>query len=407
MVLYTCAMWASQRPNCLETGGHALIVANLPVLHMVGASFAPADRFNQGQPGVTTDHTDDETTLPPLPTEQLLIDNLPQLVELLPGQGRAIVVSPGRAQLADSLVAQHGLTEVAAWYLDMHSASEANGCCIDGVEVQCGSDLPEGGLDLVAMPVLRRGEAELTRELMQQAHERLTEGGYLAVSVDNPKDYWLHEQMQALLDKVTCQRTKTGCVYWGKKTQPLKKLRDFSCQLVFRDEDERFIQMVTRPGVFSHRRLDPGARQLMLAAEINPTDTVLEMGCGAGAVSLAAACQTSGQVFAVDSNARAVECTQRGAELNQLENVQCILNADGVLELPVPIDIALANPPYFGNDRISQHFVDTAVTALRPGGAVLVVTKQPTWYEDYFTQFLEDVMVFEASKYFVACGRKA
>lgn len=342
-------------------------------------------------------------------------------MDCLPDWGgtRAVVISPGRAQLADTLVTERRMRQVAAWYVDLHDAGGANAACVEAVEVLCGSDLPEvdctdaaagqSGYDLIAMPVLRRGEVELTRELMQQAHERLAVGGYLAVSVDNPKDQWLHEQMQALLDKVTCHRTPQGCAYWGKKTKPLKKLKDFSCQFAFRDVDsERMIQVLTRPSVFSHRRLDPGARQLMLTAEIGPTDNILEMGCGSGAVSLSAAFETSGTVFAVDSNARAVECTQRGAELNGLQNVQAILNADGDLELPVAIDLALANPPYFGNDLISQHFVDTAIEVLRPGGALLVVTKSPDWYGAYFeARQLDDIVIFEASKYFIACGRKA
>ena len=365
--------------------------------------------------------------LPPLPAEQLLIDCLPDW-----GGLRGLVVSPGRAQLADHLVAVRGMPYVAAWYVDLHDAAAANAVCAEGVHVLCGSDLPDSEhdigevaealdvatpksetpdgfhFDLIAMPVLRRGEVEMTRELMQQAHQRLAIGGYLAVSVDNPKDQWLHEQMQALFDKVTSHRTPQGCAYWGKKTKPLKKLKDFSCQFAFRDEDsQRMIQVLTRPSVFSHRRLDPGARQLMLTAEIGPTDNVLEMGCGAGAVSLAAAFETSGTVFAVDANARAIECTQRGAQLNGLENVQAILNADGDLDLPVAIDLALANPPYFGDDRISQHFVDTAVGVLRPGGALLVVTKNPEWYGAYFEALqLEDIVIFESSKYYIACGRK-
>lgn len=374
-----------------------------------------------------TDETPHLASLPPLPAEQLLIECLPDW-----GGARGLVISPGRAQLADYLVTQRSLSHVAAWYVDLHAAAEANAVCVEGVDVLCGSDLPCGDhdvadaaetlgastlevetpsefqYDLVAMPVLRRGEVEMTRDLMQQAHQRLAPGGYLAVSVDNPKDQWLHEQMQGLFDKVTCHRTPQGCAYWGKKTKPLKKLKDFSCQFTFRDEDsERMIQVLTRPGVFSHRRLDPGARQLMLTAEIGPTDNILEMGCGAGAVSLVAAFETSGTVFAVDSNARAVDCTQRGAQLNGLENVQAILNADGDLNLPVAIDLALANPPYFGNDRISQHFVDTAIEVLRPGGALLVVTKSPEWYGAYFeARQLDDIVIFESSKYFIACGRK-
>ena len=49
---------------------------------------------------------------------------------------------------------------------------------------------------------------------------------------------------------------------------------------------------------------------------------MLDIGCGAGVVALAAAvCGEGVAVHAVDSSARAVECTRRGAELNGLGNV--------------------------------------------------------------------------------------
>jgi 16S rRNA (guanine1207-N2)-methyltransferase len=143
-----------------------------------------------------------------------------------------------------------------------------------------------------------------------------------------------------------------------------------------------------------------------LAAEIGPEDHVLDMGCGAGAVALAAAFRTSGIVTGVDANARAVECLEKGAQLNGLNNVRASLNADGSLELTQPVDIALANPPYFGDDTISQHFVDVCIAALRSGGALLVVTKQQSWYESYFSELLEDIVIFESGRYYVACGRR-
>lgn len=339
--------------------------------------------------------------LPPLLAEQLLIEELPAW-----GGQRALVVSPGRAQLAGFLSNEQQISEVEAWFYDLYAATEASGLAESDVRVLCGADLPEREYDLVAMPVLMRGEAELTRELLQQAHQRLAVGGYLATSVDNPKDQWLHAQLQKMFEKVTCQRTEAGCVYWAKKTQSLKKVKDFSCQFAFRHENGRLIKALSRPGVFSHRRLDPGARQLMLSAEIGPEDSVLDLGCGAGTVALAVACQTHGAVIAVDANARAIECTQRGAVLNGLDNIACLLNADGRLELQEPVDVALANPPYFGDDRISQHFVDTAASVLRPGGALLVVTKKPSWYESYLPGQFEDIAVFDTARYFVACGRK-
>ena len=339
----------------------------------------------------------------PLPSEELII-NL--LGDELPWRAasRCLVLSPGRAQLADSLVGR-GKDEVQAWHLDLHDASCTQAECHDSVDVLCGPDLPEHVYDLIAFPTLKRGEVELTRDLLQQAHCRLDSGGYLVASVNNPKDTWLHDQMRSMFDKVTNVRQAGGCIYWGKKTSELKKMKDFSRQFDFK-EREHILQLYTRPGVFSHRRLDPGARQLLNAVDIGSADNVLDMGCGGGAISLAAAKFTKGQVFGVDANARAVQCLAKGAELNELDNVVPIWNADGQLSIDCEIDLALANPPYFGDHVISQHFVDTCTSVLRPGGALLVVTKQPNWYEAYFDNLLEDVEFFESARYFVVCGRK-
>ena len=87
--------------------------------------------------------------------------------------------------------------------------------------------------------------------------------------------------------------------------------KNFRCEFAFRDRG-RLIHAVSRPGVFSHREIDPGARQLMAAMEIAAGDRVLDIGCGSGTVSFAAAFRAEGvEVLAVDSHARAVECTAR------------------------------------------------------------------------------------------------
>lgn len=340
--------------------------------------------------------------LPPLTSERLLIEKLPIT------QGRsALVISPGRAQAADWLVRQHNYQQVKAFYLDLFAAAVTGQSVDDRVEVVCAADLPDelNELDLVVMPVLKRSESELTRDLMQQSHQRLKIGGFMAMAVDHPADNWVHEQMQNLFSKVSCDRSEEGCVYWSRKTGELKKMKQFTAEFVFRDEG-RMIKAVSRPGVFAHRRIDAGARQLISAAELNPTDHVLDMGCGVGTVSLAAACKTVGLVHAVDSNARAVDCVERSAKLNTLQNVRTHLNADGHLDLPQPVDIALANPPYYGDDTIAQHFVDVSLANLVPGGALLVVTKSPRWYHAYFENRLDDIAIFESGNYFVCCGRK-
>lgn len=370
--------------------------------------------------------TSPESNQRPLRSERLLMDAAVEQKGW--GGTRGLVISPGRAQTARLMAEQLHYQIVHAWYLDLHDATttsnffsswneEASAQGKTAVEVLSGADLPNwnGGpgdgeegtstYDCIALITLKRSESELTRDLLQQAHTLLEPGGYLVASVDHAKDNWLHDQLRAMFEKVTCQRGSEGSVYWARKSKPLKKLRDFSCEFDFKDEDH-ILLATTRPGVFSHRRLDPGAKQLMLCCEIDETDHVLDMGCGCGALTMAAAKRTKGKVYGIDSNARAIECLNIGLQRNGIENVTAIWNADGQLELPEPIDVALANPPYYGDDSISQLFVETARASLRVGGALLVVSKQPGWYEAYFDTCMEDIVTFEAGHYFVTCGRK-
>ncbi len=102
----------------------------------------------------------------------------------------------------------------------MYRAHEARAALADSgarVDILCSPDLPDEQYERGADSVLKRGEAEFTRDVMQQAHARLKVGGYLAVSVDNPSDNWMHDQMRTILDKVTVHQHADGRAYWDVK----------------------------------------------------------------------------------------------------------------------------------------------------------------------------------------------
>lgn len=345
--------------------------------------------------------SDDVPSAAPLPTEQALIEKLPAL-----DFEHALVLSPGRGQVASRLLERNGKGLVTAWYLDLHQAELARTSLPEQVRVECLPDLPEQSFDLVAFPILMRGEAELTRDLLQQAHSQLVDGGILVASVDNPRDKWVREQLEPMFDKVTYIDAAQGRVYIGRKTRPLKKLRNFSAEVVFRD-NEHLIRLVTRPGVFAHRQLDPGARQLLLTMDVEDNQRVLDLGCGSGAMALAACLRAENvSAFAVDSNARAIQCVSLAAERNGIAGVQTIHNSDGQLGLDHSIDVVVCNPPYYSDFEIAEKMLRTAWIALRSGGAALFVNKQPKWYEERLLQQFEDVGIFPSGKYWVACGRK-
>jgi 16S rRNA G1207 methylase RsmC len=343
-----------------------------------------------------------ETSIAPYPQEAILIDAIAKM-----SGDRLLCTSAGLAQFAVHAAQAMPHADVSCTYLDLYRANLATSHWSElppNLRISCAADLPEQGADLVALPFSAGGEAELTRELIQAGHERLRPAGKLYASTNNPKDSWLHEQLGKLFRKLECQSSPAGTLYIGTKTEPLKKIKNFSCEFAFRDRG-RLIRAFSRPGVFSHRHVDPGARHLMNEMQIEPGARVVDIGCGAGVVALAAACRADGvKAHAVDSNARAVQCTQRGAELNELDNLPIELNAGEDYAGAGTYDLALANPPYYSNFRIAQHFLSAGRNALRPGGRILVVTKYPVWFQQNMSHWYDDVRLNERKGYYVVQG---
>ncbi len=139
--------------------------------------------------------------------------------------------------------------------------------------------------------------------------------------------------------------------------------------------------------------------------ELMPNSRVLDIGCGAGTVALAAACRSQTiEVLAIDSCVRAVQCTQLGVRLNGLTNVTAELNADGNITKAGSFDCALANPPYYANHRIARHFLETARRALCKGGKLWIVTKDGSWYHEHMPDYFTRIIGRECKGYFVYEG---
>lgn len=316
---------------------------------------------------------------------------------------RVLCTTLGRAQAAAAIAEQRPQAQVACWFLDEHHwrlARQSAGQ-LPALSLLCQADLPDGPFDLAVVPCSMGGEAELTRELLQAACQSLAVGGKLVAAVDNPDDRWLHGQMAELFPKVTVQRHDDATVYRARKGAELRRVRAFRRQFAFRDRG-RLLQAVSRPGVFAHGRIDPGARQLLAAAEVTPRMKVLDIGCGAGTVAIGiAAREASVRVHAVDGNARAVACTAAGAELNGLTNLTVELNCTGEYSGAGQYDLALANPHYYADFRIAALFLAAARRSLRSGGKVLVVTKHPAWYEEHMPAHWREVRVCPSKQYYV------
>jgi len=100
-------------------------------------------------------------------------------------------------------------------------------------------------------------------------------------------------------------------------------------------------------GVFASRALDPGTDLLIESLEVGRADRVLDLGCGWGAVGVAAAkAAPEGRVVMVDVNRRAVRLARENLAQNRLTNAE--VRAGSMFEA-VPgerFDVIAANPPY-------------------------------------------------------------
>ncbi len=281
--------------------------------------------------------------------------------------------------LALQIAAASSTTDVVVWCFDRFEqhrwTSLAERC--GNVTVVCQPDWPERPTDVAVLQLAHDGSAELACELFQSAWETLAVGGDLWVWVNNRRDQWTRRQLQTYASKVHAASAEEGIWYHLRKHQPAARRRRFDAEFAFRDLDQ-LLFVRTRPGVFSHRRLDNGARQLIRALPQGQPGRLMDLGCGSGAVALAAAQRNpAAEIVAVDSNCRALELVLQSAERNALSNLRVELNWDGNFSCGGGFDWVFTNPPYFAQHRIASQFIRTGGRVLSRSGSMTIVTKTP------------------------------
>ena len=123
----------------------------------------------------------------------------------------------------------------------------------------------------------------------------------------------------------------------------------------------RSFEFLTASSVFSKKQVDLGTRLLIEAMALPETGTVLDVGCGYGAVGIAAAASNPRlRVIMTDVNARAVQLARQNAQKNKVRNaeVRC-----GCLYEPVKdaaFNCVLSNPPVSAGMEIVKAIITEA-----------------------------------------------
>ncbi|WP_339732262.1 methyltransferase [uncultured Gimesia sp.] len=270
----------------------------------------------------------------------------------------------------------------------------------------CGSEFPEDDYDAVMLPLAQQLSEEYIRDLTLSAVQSLQTGGTLTIASSRTKDYEYHKFLKTLFPKVTRLVSDAGIIYQTKKPQDLPEKKSLLDELVAREGDT-LLHAYTLPGVFSHRRPNQSARALTNLMELSEESTILNIDCGSGIVAFIAATRCpSATVHAIDSNARAVKCTEQGIAKNQLTNVRVELCEEGQGIEPESYDYILTNKSYFNSEEQGEVFLQKCLRALKPGGLLQFSTKQYQWYAHRLLDLFTDVAIDGAVHHFTLSARK-
>ena len=132
----------------------------------------------------------------------------------------------------------------------------------------------------------------------------------------------------------------------------------------------------TDSGVFSRTELDRGTELLLNALPADMSGTVLDMGCGYGAIGVAVGCAYPAcTVVMADINERAVALAVANARSNGVRAEA--LASDGFQALAGrTFDLILQNPPIRAGKQTIYAMFSDAARALAPDGAFMLVIRK-------------------------------
>ncbi len=138
----------------------------------------------------------------------------------------------------------------------------------------------------------------------------------------------------------------------------------------------RVFEFVTASSVFSKRRVDTGTQLLIESMVLPEFGALLDIGCGYGAVGIAAAAFNRNlQVCMTDVNARAVALAKKNVERNRVFNAQVRYGCLYEPVLGLRFDCVLSNPPVSAGMDVVKAIITGAPHVMRVGGVFEMVIR--------------------------------
>jgi len=136
------------------------------------------------------------------------------------------------------------------------------------------------------------------------------------------------------------------------------------------------LTFVVDSGIFASHGIDPGTALLIENLALRPADRVLDLGCGWGAVGVAAAKSApGGRVVLTDVNRRAARLARENLDRNRVRNAEVRV---GSLFEPVgeeTFDVIVTNPPFRAGRPLVLELLSETPAHLVPEGRLVLVGK--------------------------------
>lgn len=160
--------------------------------------------------------------------------------------------------------------------------------------------------------------------------------------------------------------------YYSKKQPPAK--RRFMLNM---EVGGQRVELASCSGIFSKDRVDNGTMLLVASMELPEEGELLDMGCGCGAVGIAAArMRPKLMVTMVDTNPVAVRLARENIASNDLENAEAI-ESDLYSNLGGrQFDAIVSNPPLASGYKVIFPLVEGARDHLKEGGTLQLVLRK-------------------------------
>ncbi len=167
--------------------------------------------------------------------------------------------------------------------------------------------------------------------------------------------------------------------------------------------------LYSRPGVFSWEHVDEATSILSDAIDVRPGETVLDLGCGAGALGIIAArLSGTGMVTMLDADVEAVRSATRSAQAANVANCRVLPSDIAEAVLNERFDVVVTNPPFHVGKAtdldVPRQFIQDAWQVLAPGGRLLLVANRTLPYERTIYQRFGNIVTVVDGRRFKVLG---